>query len=544
MHQSLRALQRRLRHCDDSGFTLVEQVVALLVAAMVFLAVAVAAMGGVKASVMSRLNQQAVDILNRSIEQARGMTYAELTMVSSDVSAGDSTITGSPKTWSVPGVGTEAVDYHVTGLVSPHVSTVTANVNNASYTLKRYVTVPASATYDSAGFPTIKRFTAVVSWSIYGKVHTRYDSTLVTDTTRGLALPNYTLRGIGPKTRNVNAGVVVDFGLALHNLGAKDAFDISVSSSNAALTSGWTYYLDDGATDATCTTTSEAADGVRDCGENTLLTDTGANGAIDSGLVEPNKNLYFLAERTAGSTDSGTVTFTTTSVAQPDASGAQHTQTFTLTVSVGTVTAATCPTLTTATAGTGTSTVAFYLTNSPDGNTSTATGNPAARADCTVQTATSMPNYSTDVSGNTTGRYLAAGGNTSATGSQRAQWYYQPGFNMKVNGTGSLTLFVQCVTAGTPTLLVNVGTMKTSTGTNFAAKETGSVTLASCPTSGWQQVDVPLSMVTGTTSWTVSKNGTTSYLGVRVWNTASSPAVRLAYDWSTYVSYMVLAVNP
>ena len=113
---SLGALMRRVRRGDDGGFSLIEQVVALLVAGVVFLAVAAMAISGMKASVESRLNQQAVDIVNRSIEQARAMTYAQMTMVSSDLSTGDSSITGtSTKVWSVPGVGQETVDYHTGG---------------------------------------------------------------------------------------------------------------------------------------------------------------------------------------------------------------------------------------------------------------------------------------------------------------------------------------------------------------------------------------------------------------------------------------------
>src|SRR5439155_21438600 len=112
--RSLCAFIRRVRRADDDGFSLIEQVVALLVAAIVFLAVAVMAIAGMKASVNSRLNQQAIDILNRSIEQARAMTYAQLTMVSTDLSTGDTSITGTPKVWTVPGVGQEAVDYHAT----------------------------------------------------------------------------------------------------------------------------------------------------------------------------------------------------------------------------------------------------------------------------------------------------------------------------------------------------------------------------------------------------------------------------------------------
>ena len=541
---SLRAVMHRVRRSDD-GFSLIEQVVALLVAAVVFLAVAAMAISGMKASVESRLNQQAIDIINRSIEQARAMTYAQLTMVSTDITS-DSSIAGTPsKKWTVPGVGPEVVDYHTTGSVSPHVSSVTTNVNHATYTVKRYVTIPSTATYDTSGFPSVKRFTAVVSWKLYGQTKTRYDSTLVTDTVRGLPLPNYTFRSVGMTSAAVNAGVVIDFGMAVHNLGARDAFDVTISSSNPALTTGWTLYKDDGSGTG-CATQATASDGIRECGENNLLTDTSGNGKVDTGQVDPNKNFYWVAERTSTASDTGTVTFTTTSVAQPSASGAVHTKSFTITVTTGTVTQGTCPTTTTPaiTAPSGYSAVAFYLQNTPVGNTTTQASIPLARADCTVQTASSMPNYSTDVGGSSTGRTLTPGGSQTSTGSLRAQWWWQPASaNLNVSGSGStwgvLHLWVQCNTSGSATLNAAVGSMNTSAGGSFTAKETGSATIASCA-GGWTSVDIPLA---GAAGWQVKKNGNPGYLGVRVWSSSTSPTMRLGYNWSTYVSYLVLAVN-
>jgi Tfp pilus assembly protein PilV len=541
-------LMDRMRRSEDGGFSLIEQVVALLVAAVVFLAVAAMAIAGMKASVESRLNQQSIDLLNRSIEQALAMTYAQLTMVSTDLTL-DTSITGpTTKVWTVPAVGQEAVDYHTTGSVSPHVSSITANVNHATFTLKRYVTVPSGATYDTSGFPSVKRFTAVVTWRLYGQTKTRYDSTLITDTVRGLPLPNYTFRSVGVTSAAVNAGVVIDFGMAVHNLGARDAFDVAVSSSNPALAAGWTLYKDDGAVGAGCVTPATAADGVRDCGEDNLLTDTSGNGTLDTGQVDPNKSFYFVAERTSTSSDTGTVTFTTTSVAQPSASGAVHTKTFTVTVTSGTVTQGTCPTTTTpaVTAPSGYSAVAFYLQNTPVGNTTTQLSLPLARADCTVQTASSLPNYSTDVSGSSTGRMLTPGGTATSTDSKRAQWWWQPGgSNLNVSGSGStwgaLHLWVQCNTSGAATLNASIGSMNQSTGGSgsYTAKETGSTTIASCA-GGWQSVDIPLA---GAAGWAVKKNGNPGYLSVRVWSSSSSPTMRLGYNWSTDVSYLVLAVN-
>ena len=335
---------------------------------------------------------------------------------------------------------------------------------------------------------------------------------------------------------------------AVHERGMPlDAF-VRFSSTNAALTSGWTLYADDGAVGTGCATASAAGDGIRGCGEDNLLTDTSGNGTLDTGQLDPNKSFFFVAERTSTSSDTGTVTFTTTSVAQPSASGAVHTKSFTITVTTGTVTQGTCPTTTTpaVTAPSGYSPTAFYLQNTPAGDTTTQKSLPLSRADCTVQTTSSMPNYSTDVSGSSTGRVLTPGGTATSTDSKRAQWWWQPASSdLNVSGTGStwgaLHLWVQCNTAGSATLNVSVGTMNQSSGGtgSYSAKETGSSTIASCA-GGWQSVDIPLSAAAG---WAVKKSGNPGYLSVRVWSSSTSPTMRLGYNWSTYVSYLVLPVN-
>ena len=68
----------RQRRNDDSGFTLVEAVVSLFVLGIIFTALAMAAMGSIRASYNSRAEQQAIDFATEALEQARRADYYTL----------------------------------------------------------------------------------------------------------------------------------------------------------------------------------------------------------------------------------------------------------------------------------------------------------------------------------------------------------------------------------------------------------------------------------------------------------------------------------
>ena len=71
---------------DESGFTLVEAVVALFVLGIIFTALAAAAMGSLRASMTARVEQQAIDFATEALEQARAADYYTLANVSADMS--------------------------------------------------------------------------------------------------------------------------------------------------------------------------------------------------------------------------------------------------------------------------------------------------------------------------------------------------------------------------------------------------------------------------------------------------------------------------
>ena len=101
-------MRRRQR---GDGFTLIELVVALAIATVIFSAMAAAGLAGVRASVVARQNQQAVDVLNKIRRGVPRVSFTTLAMVTSDLQVNDTAITGgSNPTYTVPnGIGQEIV---------------------------------------------------------------------------------------------------------------------------------------------------------------------------------------------------------------------------------------------------------------------------------------------------------------------------------------------------------------------------------------------------------------------------------------------------
>ena len=76
---------RRDRCAADDGFTLVEAIVALMVLGIIFSALATAAIGAVRASWASRIEQQGVDFATQALEKARDLDYGVLAHVAGDL---------------------------------------------------------------------------------------------------------------------------------------------------------------------------------------------------------------------------------------------------------------------------------------------------------------------------------------------------------------------------------------------------------------------------------------------------------------------------
>lgn len=154
----------------------------------------------------------------------------------------------------------------------------------------------------------------------------------------------------------------------------------------------------------------------------------------------------------------------------------------------------------------------------------------------TAPVSTTLWNYSTDLSVNTAGRYLATTGTTTAT---TAEWRYQLANTTKLTGTGVVTLWGAPANGSSLTSLtftVKVRTLS-STGTVLTTVTNTNVGSGSWGCAGFKPfgVSVPFGSGTGTT---IAAN---SFLSVTV-TVAGSPA-RLAYDTTVFPSQVVLPVK-
>lgn len=268
---------RRRMGAGDEGFTMVEAVVALVVAALIFTAVAAGMVQAIRATLFARQNQQSVDVVSQQVETLRGVDYASLSLSTADSTfSSDTSMKQVGGAWyaDIDGKGTyEQVVTLASGAAVPtHISTVARN--NTSFTMKTYVTTPptdSAATTDS-----YRRLTVVASWTAAGSSHTRRTSTFVTTTRRGLPLPNYTW---------TQSGITNPVGYAqgstqplvlegdLTNRGARDRWSLSAtvkSPTGVTLPWTWVWYLDDG-------------NGT--FGPEDTRADTNADGTFDTGTI-------------------------------------------------------------------------------------------------------------------------------------------------------------------------------------------------------------------------------------------------------------------
>lgn len=491
------------RHAED-GFSLVETIVAMGIAATVILGMLASSAFATKATVASRQNQQAADLLNRSLEAARSLNYAAVAMVTGQLPGTPADPAFSmvgPARYYNPGTGVEPVEARATGGIA-HVQTV--NNANGVYTLRQYVTVPVGSGINNAGLPAQKRLTSVVTWQLGSQKKTRKSSTILTETRRGLPLPFFTWTYNGPHpviddvpTITKNPGNDVSVGLSVHNLGARDAWKI------AASTPGWAFYAD---TDG---------DGFwsEDLSTEPLLTGSQTPPLEASSLAYKVVAFRQIPE-TATAADTPT-TFTATSIAQPTVKKDLVTR---LLVVAGAVTPAlpspgpTTPAdpTETCTPGSDTSTpingdtfsstspakqytiTTLYLFNGPESGDTSAKPQNVAGSD-TNGLQTRLCNWSID-------RHVGRRG-LDLRSTDVAEWRFQPA-NPKEDefaGTAILRVYLQCTTSNV-VLSVDVGQLS---GT-FTSRVRTTRTVTDCPTTGYRSYDVQVPL--GATPFTVARN--------------------------------------
>lgn len=554
----------RQRADADAGFTLIEAVAAIAVAAIMLTAIAFAAVTGIHASTEARINQQAGDVIESAIESARAQSFSSLEMspatTDPNLTTGkDSRLSasgcpnGGSLCISVPndnGSGTvkESLDIQAGGYITNHIQTDTTGTNKVPFTVSSYITSPS----DEAG-ATYKRFVVFVQWHIYGATHTREASTFITDTTRGLPLPHFTLTAANSTTPTVNPGTTVTFGFTVENLGARDSFKFT---DNSGL---WTYYLDNG-------------DGVFDPSTDTKTTDTGQ--------IDPNKSVEMWATYTVPTTataGSTTIKFTATSDAQPGfgAGTSSHSVTATVTVNTGVISPTPTPTTPSPTptspsptpttpsptptntpscplvGARGTIGTEYWLraqnSSTPFNGSTGLTSMDPMQFSASPATATALQNYSTEVSGSQPGRNLSPFSGTPSLPagspsdvSKAAQWQFLVSSTSGISYTANGYVYLDFWAMPTDAVvgeqmsfegMVGYGAYSKNKGYSWTQEATGTIsTASSC--GAWQEFVVAMQLPAGknknSTTSTFSA-GTNDIIEVLLYNTGTK-SDRLAYD--------------
>ncbi|MDO8107795.1 prepilin-type N-terminal cleavage/methylation domain-containing protein [Isoptericola sp. b441] len=526
------APQRTAR--PDDGFGLIEMVVALLIAGVVFGALATTLVAGLRTSLYGRQNQQATDAMTAELERLRAVDFGSLTMDSTDL-AGDPRILNCSGTPCLMVDGTpETLVLGTGGAVTPHIKTVddgtaagVANqtVNGTTFTVSSYITA-SDQPVDQA-----VRATVFVNWTTGSTPHERSISSMIAFTQRGLPLPRFKLE-MPVTSMAVNPGGTLTYEVTLLNQGAPDRWDITLSG----WSTGWSLVAD---TDG---------DGTLSAGD-TPLADTTMNGQPDTGRVDPSTTFrFFLTRTTTTGAALGTfdTTVTATSVGQPSATGASASVTATSTITTGVIGPTPGPTPTPSTSPPTTETTCAApsvgsVTGVGNGNYSVreyalhndGVGPSTTQAqmyfNSTGPDEPYLPEYSTDVAPTTTGRVIqASGALPDAAGTlaltdphQYADWQMTAESNTRLDGTGVLRLWIAADGGTAPTQAeVVLYSASTASGSRSVLADTSISLPTGC--SGFQEVYVTLPDVPQPQ---IARNGV---FGVRI--AVAGGNGRLGYD--------------
>lgn len=523
----MRRVRLRMLEADDAGFSLVEMVVALLIAGMVFGALATTLVASVRASLLSRQNQQATDYMTQAVEELRLLSYGSLSESAAALSSDPRVHTcSSGLCLTVNGTDEVLVTADPWG-VDAATTLQDAATNGTTYTINRYVTAAPTIGTDLA-----RRVSVYISWNLNGITHTRSTSSMIAYSQQGLPLPFFDLTP-ATDTASFNPGAWAWHAFTLANKGAPDRWNLTLTGD----TTGFELYAD------------SVGDGVfNPAVDTTQLTDTTSDGIPDTGRVDPGTSFrFFLVLPPTSPQPLGTMTttVTATSVGQPTATGAtKHAVATTVFVSgaVGptpvptSTTPAPTPTSTDVTCSaaslpTASSTNSYTLTTYALHNAGTldSTTLPQLTMTSTAATWPALGEYSTDRS-TSSGRLVDPTAVTAASDvlalmdpTTYADWEIQYPSAVSIEGVTTTTLWFAGASGTAPGVTVRALLYTVSAdGTTKTIQASGS-TAAPAGCAGFQQVGVALSSMNGSSG--VPKNGK---LHLRV--VVNGAQVRFGYD--------------
>ena len=505
---------------DDSGFTLIEAVVALILATIMFTALAYALIGTLRATNSARMNQQAADLANQELEDLRRVPWAELEgMVTPAGEAG-----ARP---AVPSAGPEVVEE-----------------NNVPYSVTTYVTQPSGSTGELNA-------QVVVSWDSYGDEVERVAESSLTKKSAGLPRPDFELRATTPANIVVAPDSAAVWGVRLINRGAWDNWTLA-SQPLASQPGGLKIYPDRTSASDPTPDGKYDPDIDKDPTSGGTLTNTGTIDPFDS------FNMWLVDTSTDEVTTQPRLwELSATSSAQPEAVSATETYQVSLEVQVPNPTATasgvgTCEAETPASepsaSGGGYSQVSYFLTNSGPTlwpivtgvppNTVVSYDNTTASAPLDLDTQTGavpatdpLPQFATDVA-TVPGRPVQSGGDLGAAGftlplAQSLTYQMTDPWNRYQKA--QLRVFVRNDTDTSKSLQLQAQlfSVSSSGSTSYSPQVTsGVVTANPCSNNNhYREVIFELSPSS------VLKLGKNEYLGVRLVNaTSDGSTAAFAYD--------------
>lgn len=519
MGRQIRRRSIRRQVATESGFTIIEASIAMLVVALMFTALSAGLISGLRATRDARLYQQATSHGEEAVEAARDLPYDTLVMHTSDL-AGDPRIESGPRfdpDESGPLASEPIVASASGGSIVPHITTEV--VGNTTFTTSRYVTW-VDDTVQGGPAQSYKRMVVIIEWQMGNRTNSYTTSSFIALARRGLPVPKFELAPEA-QTVEVEPGNLVVFPHTIHNLGIVDTYDLEMTTNPR----NWVinFYKDEGQI------------GTFEPVIDSLLLDTNSTGLPDTGSVSTDKTTYFLAVFALGPTEvPGPVDMTLTAT-----SGANDTVSHTSqdTVIVGF-------------AG-----ITLNLHNKPTPPTGDTTAQSEMSMNLTPVSDITLYKYSTDLYGYPlatgtppeAGRFIniklpaASATETEADKQYMANWVYQLPGKTTFNGTVELKLWVaragfDCSAPADIRAFLREKKEATDSGgdkllATSAPAAMVPIGVTSCP---FQRITLTMFL----TNVTVQKS---RYLELKVTNlNTTGGAVLIAYDTATYRSTLKL----